>query len=760
MKYSHLLLALMLVCAACPTRANGLEVTSAPALVPKKQDSIMEWHTAGRRPKESVYSAQDRRRPLIGAHVYFEPPIKDILPNISDLFDFITQDDHHPWIPEELEAARMPWVELFHNAIPVGCWERSWEPFVDTGSRLYRIQQSHKYCLGFDTGSEPHFSPGYRYTGHTKEKIDSLIVSPKSSKEFGNWMAGLYGDSSPSQDSNGDGITFDKDFGFASDTWETLGSAMPEDSPFKVFLQTLFKEFLIANVIVRMDNYYHGIYSGKMVITSHLLSVPYSPTFGQSMRQLKLPSDAVGVTHYVFKSVGEKAPKRRAKLAVFDADVVEFAGSCIYQQAVRTGRRVFYNEFQCGSLQGNTPDNIYRAVFHELQFKPAAFNWFCFSVGKSWAWFNCRPIMTELAVLRGQLELMSPYRHIERPQRELAVFIPPANPDSTRDRKYADVEGNQWRILQRLAAGLTKHGPDVFLSEQLDKYDNYENLVIVLGYTDGPTDIYLTKFLQDVPADKRVLVLCSKTQLFCEPGHRASRDFTHGLMDVLPVSPMGGPATAVSLKVGEAKEIELSVPRKVRRNANIGDGNWLVAEGQTVGWRCDNLMVLAGIPTSGCGVLVESFFGLPEPIMRSAGALHILNSDAIAKTPGYYCLEKGQTLTISEKLSGYDLPRRKPVKGVVSEPGVVWVLDSSELHVVDAGTANIRVLSNTKDHMRLQVSIPHYEFPKPVKPELIIASPAAPSVTVGDKPLPVEPIGDTCFYLSNPSEDGECTVTK
>ena len=135
-------------------------------------------------------------------------------------------------------------------------------------------------------------------------------------------------------------------------------------------------------------------------------------------------------------------------------------------------------------------------------------------------------------------------------------------------------------------------------------------------------------------------------------------------------------------------------------------------------------------------------------------------SDAVADKPGYYCPEEGQNLTVSEKLFGYDLPRRKPVKGVVSEPGVIWVLDSSELHVVDAGTATIRVLSSTKDQTRLQVSIPHYEFPKPVKPELIIASPSTPSVTVGDKPLPVERIGDTCFYLGKLSEDGECTVTK
>ena len=71
-----------------------------------------------------------------------------------------------------------------------------------------------------------------------------------------------------------------------------------------------------------------------------------------------------------------------------ELDIVEFAGSCIYQQALRRKRRPFYNEFQSGSPEGNTPDNIYRAVFHELQFKPAALNWFAFSAGKAWSWFE------------------------------------------------------------------------------------------------------------------------------------------------------------------------------------------------------------------------------------------------------------------------------------------------------------------------------------------------------------------------------------
>lgn len=665
---------------------------------------------------------------------------------------------------DALEAAQLPWVELFHNPIPVGRWDRSgWDRYARMGDRLYRIQQAHPYCLGFNTGSEPHFSPDYHYTGHTKEQVDSLITKPESSKEFGEWMTGLYGDASPSQDSNADGITFAQDFGFSADTWETVGSAMPGDSPFKRFLQTLFKEYLITQVIVRMDTNYHTVHAGKLVIASRLLSIPYAPTFGQSLRQLKYPADAVGVTHYVFKQAGQKevqGANLSAKTAVFDPSIVEFAGSCIYQQALRTGRRPFYNEFQCGSPDGNTPDNIYRAVFHELQFKPAAVNWFSFSVGKSWEWFNCYPISTELSVMRGQLELISPYRSIHRPPRNLAVFIPPANPDSTSDPEDAKVEGDQWPILQKLAGGLTKYGPDVLLTEQWDKCESYQNLMLVLGYIDGPTDAYLTKLLSRPPAHQKILVVCAKTQLFCEAGRRASRDFTHSLLEILPISPMGGRAVPVSLELSKANSITLSVTPKVHRNPNMTEGSWIEADGRTVGWRRTNLMVLAGIPASGGDALVESFFGLPAPAMRSAGELHLLNRSAVADQPGCYCLEQGQHLTIPGNLVGYDLPRRKPVNGVVSEPGVIWVLDPAKLRVVDAGTAQIRLESESSESIRLHVSIPHFKFPKPIKPELVIASPRPPTVSLNGQSLAAARIAGTGFYVCPLTQHGTCVVSK
>jgi len=725
----------------------------------KTDTSIMKWHTDGREPLLNVYSAQDSRRPLIGVHICIEQSMKPVLPHLTDVFDFVTHDTHESWVDEALDEACLPWVELFHNYIPIGTWDKDHWDYRGMGDQLYRIQETHMYCLGFDTGSEPHFSPDYSYTNHKKEEVESLILTTESSKDFGDWMAGLYGDELPSEDSNQDGITFEKDFGFSSEKWSALGTAMPSDSPYRTFLHTLFKEYLITHVIVGMDNYYHGIHGDDLIITSRLLSIPYTPTFGQSMRQLKYPSDAVGVTHYVFKYFGQKDLQGndvKHKFALFDPVCVEFTSSCIAQQALRTGRRPFYNEFQSGSPEGNTPDNVYRAVFHELQFRPAAINYFAYSTSDVWDWFNCNRIATELAVMRGQLELMTPYKHIQRPRRDLAVFIPPANPESARDPEVAKVENEQWTILKAMSEDLVKYGPDVLLTEQLDKYEDYENILLVLGFTDGPTDTYLTELLTNPPRDKKILVVCSKTQLFCEPGRRTSRDFTHALLDVLPVSPMGGMPAPVSLE----GKVELSITPNVRRNPLIADGIWIEAGGQTVGWRRGNLMVLAGIPSSGCDVLVESFLGLKPPSMRSAGMLHILNRDATAREPGYYCLEKGQSLTIPKNLVGYDLPGRKPVSGRFREPGVVWVLDPEKLQVVDAGTANIRLESENGDRVQLQVSMPGYKFPKPVGPELIIVNLRTPTVSLNGKPLSVTRIAGSGFYRCPLTEDGTCVISR
>ena len=71
---------------------------------------------------------------------------------------------------EALDEARLPWVELFHNYIPIGSWDKEHWDYRAMGDKLYAIQETHKYCLGFDTGSEPHFSPDYHYTATRRKR--------------------------------------------------------------------------------------------------------------------------------------------------------------------------------------------------------------------------------------------------------------------------------------------------------------------------------------------------------------------------------------------------------------------------------------------------------------------------------------------------------------------------------------------------------------------------------------------------------------
>lgn len=92
----HTLLLLLFTFASAASGADRDDVSPKPAATLPERASIMRWHTNGRKPTVNVYSAQDSRRPLIGVHVYFDPAIKDLLPHLTDVFDFITHDDHSP----------------------------------------------------------------------------------------------------------------------------------------------------------------------------------------------------------------------------------------------------------------------------------------------------------------------------------------------------------------------------------------------------------------------------------------------------------------------------------------------------------------------------------------------------------------------------------------------------------------------------------------------------------------------------------------
>ena len=317
------------------------------------------------------------------------------------------------------------------------------------------------------------------------------------------------------------------------------------------------------------------------------------------MRQLKYPSDAVGVTHYVFEYFGQKDLQGndvKHRFALFDPVVVEFTSSCIAQQALRTGRQ---------AVLQRVPDPAAPMATRRTTSTAPCFTSCSSSRPPSTGSPSARATpgtgstatayATELAVMRGQLELMTPYEHIQRPQRDLAVFIPPANPESARDPEVAKAENEQWTILKTMSEDLVKYGPDVLLTEQLDKYEDYKNIILVLGFTDGPTDTYLTELLKNPPSGQEDPRASARRLSFS-----ASRDAERAAISPMPCSTFCRSVRweacrlrSRSIREEGRTEHHPECPAKSR----FTDGEWIEAGGQTVGWRRGNLMVLAGIPS-------------------------------------------------------------------------------------------------------------------------------------------------------------------
>ena len=727
-----------------------------PSLTPPCRGDVprgaLAVHLKGRQHKVNVYSAIDSYRPLLGAHIYFTTAVKHQLNALGDIFDFVAHDNYEEQNLDALDNAQLPWIQVYHNNIPMGSWDANRIRNTQLGAVINRVKQDHAYCLGFCTGSEPHFSPDYSYTGHTKREVDSMIISPESSVDFGNWMHSLYGDDTPQTDTNRDGVCFASDFGWSSSEWSSLGTKMPEDCKDKPFLQTLFKEHIIGDDIKLADRNYHDP-NHQLVITSRLLSPQYPATFGQSLRQLRYPSDALGITYYthsqqVKNPIGGGAP---VQVSAYDPAITELRGSYVYQLARQSGVRPFYNEFQSGNADGNTRGNIYRAVFHELQYKPAAINWFCYAGGQPYtpfAWMDCHYMATDLALLRNHLELMQPYRHISRSKRDLAVFLPVAWP------KPVDADTN----YEMLAPQLEKYGADVFLSDDLQQYKNYKRIIVVLGFIDGATDAYLLKFLQNIPTGTKVLVICASSHLYCEPGVRGSRDFRNSLQGNLPVYPASDELTTAMI-VNRYGVCELKVPKVITTNEQIAaHGKPLNSEGRTVGWQNDRLMVLAGMPTKGLGSIIRSFMGLSVASQRRAGRLHILNRDAIADAPGYYCVAEGQKLQVSPLLMAYDVVTRQPVVGSVSRPAVVWVMNPTELQVVDTSTAKTQVISQGGDRTVLDITLPRFDFAYCPR-ILTVASETPPRVFYRGHLIPVKQVA-LGFYSCSIPGSGRYVVSR
>ncbi|MDR1283186.1 MAG: hypothetical protein LBK99_20555 [Opitutaceae bacterium] len=877
--------------------------------------SIMTRHLEGRQRGVNLYSRQDSYRPMIGAHVYLTPEALRYVPFLNDLFDFAAHDKGEAG-NALFEKNGIPWIRVIHNAIPLGQWdEKRRKRLADACKPLPEYPRRFRFNLGVTSGSEPHINPNFSYTGHTREEVEAMTNTPASSREFGVWLAGLYNDKSPSEDTNGDGITFRSDFGFDAPSWDAAGLAMPETGEDAGFLKTLYREHVIAETIAAVDRVFD---ESGLVVTSRLLSRQYPPAFAQSVRQLRIPSQGAGVTYYNYRGMTldpEATQARFARERVFESEktgksvlsirppfrnaegacigvfgpyrgydrfeaalkagfdkadqspllvtveqiqtndplerraqrqktfkvaagetipaaaldlersprdwylritcraerhgsastsvyvepwllagadrkhdvcgdyyaatlwhvldtrpdkpidmghaktnynpaVTEFRGSYIYQQGLLNGRRPVYNEFQTGNADGNTAANLYRGVFHELQYKPAVINWFCYGGGSPYArfaWMDIHYMATELAVLRGQLELMRPYPEINRTKRPLAVFLPPAAPEPV-GKHYAHKD-------PALAVPLEPFGPDVFLSDQTDKYGEYRNIVIYPGYTDGKTDRFLSDFLRNIPRDreKKVLVLCAGDRLYTDPGARSSKDFRQSLREVLPVSPAGGEIRKETVAIKSMLSMDIDLPANFFKNpAFAGSGQWIQHDKSTVGWRGGNLMVLAGNPVSGLDKLITDFFGLAPPALREAGKLKILNRDTTATEAGWYCLAEGQTLTLADGLTGYDLVNRKPVAGKITGETVVSVFSRTAFEALDAGTARVELVSREPGRITLHARPPEYPFEGDAKPELVFYSAKiSPAVTcdgakLEPQPIPSAPAGYWRVPVSQP----------
>lgn len=853
-------------------------------------EPLMAAHLFGRQPGTNVYSARDSRRPMIGAHVYFSENARKRLGCLKDVFDYVTHDGKDEG-DRLCELAGMPWVSIYHNPIPVNAYDESrLSKIRHSGEAIAESAPKYAFRLGATSGSEPHFSPDYHYTGHKKEEIDNLMVSPGGARQFGRWMASLYGDATPGEDTSGDGMTFADDFGISAESWEGLSRNIPEAHPDYRYLSTLFKEHVLSEDIKYVDQAYA---SSGCVITSRLLSPQYDSAFGQSLRQLEIPQSAIGVTYYSTTSnaldpsatqmrfrpsrlysseksyvsafemrppfwqssgrcygifgpfrhaeklsfelrtsfsakaellfaicaldgdggteeifsqrmdgdfsgrfeigldragqrryevslrsltpsamnnnvkaiwvnpeihaggkktplhecladaqtgyVLDSAPGKRVPIGLSDSryspEITELRGSYIYSQARRRGVRPLYNEFMSGTHLSNTAQNLWRSVFHELQFQPAGIVWFCYgggSPGSSFSDMDCHYLATELAVLRGQLELLGVYGGIRREKRQLALFLPTAAPFPLKGMRDAEQQiGNQ----------LARFSPDVLLADQTGKCEEYDNLILFAGFMDGKSDRRWNDFLKSIPPGKKVIVIMNEF-MYTEPGgRRGSRNFRRSLAEALPLYPEDLPRLNGQIELDGIRLRGKWLPAAMA--AECRDGNSAIKlDGAPVAFADGNLLVLSGIPDSGLEELAARFFGIQVPDTRDAGSLHILNRDADVRRPGIYCVDENQTLRLPDGWPAFDLSRRQVVSGTCGRAAVVLVPDPGKLQLVDCGTARPLVRSEGEKCAEVQLHLPKYPFEGDARPELIFHAPGKAQAWCDGKRIEVDALGN------------------
>jgi len=734
------------------------------------ETDIMARHKNGFDPEVNVYSAIDSHRPLLGTHIYLNNSTREVLPYLDDVFDFAAHGDGEDGNVALDLVGSVPWIYVYQPAIPLGKSDTGrWNLQSFISGEIDEWANRYRYMLGVTMGSEPHTSPDYYYTGHTEAEIKNLGISGASAKEFGGWMGELYGTAAPgTPDANGH--SFFSDFGYTADSWDEL--AINPAAPDFNYLQSIFREKAIQKAIKGTDANFATNTAG-INYTSRLLSqYAYTPDYSSSMRQLQIPTRAVGVTYYPFNYENLVYGAGSSSKLVYSPAATEFRGSYIYQQALAKGLRVVYNEFctnegtdDGSGIAHNTPGNFYRGIFNELQYKPAVINWFAYmgSNDNQFAWFNLHPHENLMATLRNQLELGQVYDGIERGKRNLGVFLPVAQPEPVGGDYTGIAPGTSSGILEQiLAPQLEKFGADVLLTNQLDKYDDYDNIIIVLGYIEGPTDAYLTDLLKNIPEGKKVMVLSASSELYCEPGQRSSADFRRSLTEVLPVSPDGnGSSGARDENVavdGLNSTLRLTVASNTATSAEAAATGTVYegSNGKNVAWKSNDssLMVLAGIPTAGLDEEITGFFGITPSEMREAGTLKILNrgvTGAAATKAGWYSVDMGQTLTIGEGLVGYDLVSRQSVAsgGTVTGETVVRVLDKNGFYVVDAGVGNVQLVSSGPGEVVVKAKKANFpSFTDTDKSEFVMYSPVLPTAEYEGQPQILTDMGGGFYSLS------------
>jgi len=248
----------------------------------------------------NVYASVDDRRPLLGVYFYFDGADartnRQRLGSVREAFDFVQIGPNSNNV-RRCEEAGIPWIGVDQPAIPLGRDSRQWNDARSViRSRIADFGDAH-YLLGWNSGSEPHTSfktPGY--TGHTQKLYDELGVAEPTRSEFIDWLAAEYADDAPGRDSNGDGITFNRDFNVEFDSWDAVAQPAHRRLPWFEHVMIPFTCKLIRDAEAGRLQAFRD-HDPHHRVTPRLLRSLTDPRMSYDLTYLDL-GDAAGVTFY------------------------------------------------------------------------------------------------------------------------------------------------------------------------------------------------------------------------------------------------------------------------------------------------------------------------------------------------------------------------------------------------------------------------------------------------------------------------------